>query len=115
MEIPVQIILCDIRRIIAVLRTALRFPFDRRLDLFLSSDSENPLIIYIDIVMSVQFIPDSAISHIRVFLVNAPDLFCDLPIAYFAVTDRIIQPAIISSPGYMQVFAKALYRVILFF
>ena len=97
MKIPVQIILCDVRRIIAVPCTALGFPFDRRLDMFFTTNPQNPFIIDINIVMPVQFIPNSSIPHIRMLFMNSLDLFCNRPIAPFIVTDRIFQPAVVGS------------------
>ena len=98
MKIPVQIVLCDMYRIIAVPSATLRLPLNRRLDMLFSADSKDPLIIDIDIVMPFQFVPYSAISHIRMSLMDGLDFFCNLLVPLLAITDRIFQPTVISSP-----------------
>ena len=53
MKIPVKIVPCDVCRIIAAFSTVLRFPFDCRLDVFLSADSQDPFIIDTNFVVPV--------------------------------------------------------------
>ena len=98
MKIPVQIVLCDMCRIIAVPSATLRLPLNRRLDMLFSADSKDPLIIDIDIMMPVKFVPYSAISHIRMPLMDGLDFFCNLLVLLLAVTDRVFQPAVVGSP-----------------
>ncbi len=86
MKIPVQVILCDMCRIIAVFCATLRFPLDRRLDTFLPADTKNPFIIDINVMATFQFIPYPAISHIRMLFMDTPDLFRYLLISLFTVT-----------------------------
>jgi hypothetical protein len=97
MKIPIQIILCDIRRIIAAPSTALGLPFDRRLDMFFAANPQDSFIININTVVPVQFIPDSAITHIWMAFMNRLNLFCNLFISLFTATDRIFQPTVISA------------------
>jgi hypothetical protein len=94
-KISVQIILCDMCRIIAVSGTTLRLPLDCRLDMLFTADPQNPFIIDIDVIMPVQFIPYPAISHIRMLFMDNLDRFRNLLISLFTVTYRFFQPAVI--------------------
>ena len=100
-------------RIIAVPGATLRLPLNRRLDMLFSTDSKAPLIIDIDIMMPVKFVPYSAISHIRMPLMDGLDFFCNLLVLLLTVTDRVFQPAVVGSPWQMQIFTEPLYRIVL--
>ena len=97
MEIPVQIVPCDMCRIIAASGAALRLPFDRGLDVFFTADPQDTLIIHCDAMFFVKFIPDPPVSHIRMSFVDVFDLPGDFLVIPLAETDRILQPAIVST------------------
>ena len=115
MKIPVKIVPCDVCRIVAAFGTALRFPFDRRLDLFLSADPQDPFIIDINFVVPVQLIPNSAVSHIRMLFMDGSYFFRNLLVSPFAVTDWIFQPTVVSCAGKVQILTKSLYRIVVLF
>ena len=98
MEITIKVVPCNMRGIITVSCTALGFPFYCGLDILLTTDPQNSLIIDINAVMPVQLIPYPAISHVWMLFMDGSDLFCNLLIASFVVTDRILQPAVVGTP-----------------
>ncbi len=115
MEVPVQIVLCDMCRIIAVPGAALRFPLDRRLNVFFPADPQDSFIIYSDAMFFIQFIPDPAISHIGMSLMNTFDLLQNFLVILFAETDRILKPSVVSAARKMQTVTEPLYRIMFFF
>ena len=110
MEIPVQIILCDMCRVFAASCTALRLPFNSRPYPFFAADPEHPLVIDIGIVVLLQLIPDPPVTHVRMCFMDVPDLFRDLPVVFFVAADRILQPAVVCPTGKVQGFTEILYR-----
>ena len=115
MKIPVKIVPCDVCRIIAAFSTVLRFPFDCRLDVFLSADPQDPFIIDTNFVVPVQLIPYSAVSHIRMLFMDGSYFFRDLLVSPFAVTDWIFQPTVVGCAGKVQILTKSLYRIVVLF
>ena len=115
MEVPVQIVLCDMCRIIAVPGAALGFPLDRRLNVFFPADPQDSFIINSDAMFFIQFIPDPAISHIGMSLMNTFDLLQNFLVILFAETDRILKPSVVSAARKMQTVTEPLYRIMFFF
>ena len=97
MEIPVQVVPCDMRRISTASGAALRLPFDRGLDMLYTADPEDALVVDYDAMPSVQFIPDSPVSHIRMDVVDVFDLLRNLLVMLLAEAYRALQPAIVST------------------
>ena len=74
MEIPVQVVPCDVCRISTASGAALWLPFDRGLDVFFPADPQDPFVVDIDAMLFIQLIPDPAISHIRMGFMDDFDL-----------------------------------------
>ena len=115
MKVPVQIVPCDMCRIIAVPGAALRSPLDRRLNVFFPTDPQDSFIINSDAMLFIQFIPDPAISHIGMGHMDAFDLLRDLFVILLTEADWILQPSVVSTAGKMQTVAEPLYGIMLFF
>ena len=115
MEVTIQIVPGDVCRIIATSGAALRFPLDRGLDVLLTADPQDTLIVHSDTMPFVQFISDPSVSHFRISFMDVLDLLCDFFVVPLTETDRILQPAIVSTAREMQVLTKSLHGIALFF
>ena len=96
-EIPVQIVPCDACRIITASGAPIPLPLDRGLDMLYTADPEDALVVDYDAMPSVQFIPDSPVSHIRMDVVDVFDLLRNLLVMLLAEAYRALQPAIVST------------------
>ena len=74
-EITVQVILCDVCGIVAVLCTAFRFPLDRGLNVSYAAEAQNSFVVDADTMPFLQFVSDPPIPHIRVVFMDNSDLF----------------------------------------
>ena len=72
-------------------------PLDRGLDMLYTADPEDALVVDYDAMPSVQFIPDSPVSHIRMDVVDVFDLLRNLLVMLLAEAYRALQPAIVST------------------
>ena len=115
MEIPVQIVPCDMCRIIAVPGAALRSPLDRRLNVFFPTDPQDSFIINSDAMLFIQFIPDPTIPHVGMGIMDTLDFLRNLFVVFLAKTGRIFQPSVIGTAGYVKVLAQSLHWIRLFF
>ena len=62
-----------------------------------TADPEDALVVDYDAMPSVQFIPDSPVSHIRMDVVDVFDLLRNLLVMLLAEAYRALQPAIVST------------------
>ena len=83
-KIPVQVILRDVCRIVAVLCTAFRFPLDRGLNVSYAAEAQNSFVVDADTMPFLQFVSDPPIPHLRMVFMDIPDLFRDLGIVFLA-------------------------------
>ncbi len=96
MEITVQIVLCDVIWISVSSCTALRFPFNSRLDSLSTADAQDTLVIHVNVVFHIQLVSDSAIPPIGMLFMDLLYFFCYMLILKFAMTFRLFQPSVIS-------------------
>jgi hypothetical protein len=66
-------------------------------------------------MLFVQFIPNPSISHIRMLFMNGFDLLSDFFVVPLTKTDRILQPAIVSTAREVQVPTKSFHGIDFFF
>ena len=81
----------------------------------LTAQTKDSLVIDVGIISPVEFIPDPPVSHIRVLLVDLPDLLRDLPILFLIYAFRIFQPPIVRRTRYMKMAAQPFHWIMLFF
>ena len=95
MEFPMKVVLCNMSRISFCFCTALRSPFDRRLDSYLTTNPQDPFIIKGHFIIYSQFITDPPVSHIWMEVMDLFDQICNLFIFTLTFTLRIPQPMVI--------------------
>ncbi len=79
-EFPVQQIVCQIIRILALPGVAMVTVLNRGLNPTAPADPQHPLVIHMGVVVPIQFIFEPAVSHFRMFLVNALNQISDASI-----------------------------------
>lgn len=95
MELAVQYILrCDLRILLA-LRASFTIVLNSGLYLEFSADASHPLVRNIHLILPMQFISESAVSHIRMLTVQPHSLIRDVCVFCSTLAWRSMQPAII--------------------
>ena len=69
-EFPVQQIISQIIRILTFLGTSMAFVLNSGFNPAAPADSKHPFVIHMGIVVPIQFILESAVSHLRMFFMN---------------------------------------------
>ncbi len=114
MKITAQKIFRYVLRILCLSCTAVITVLDRRLDTFDSADSQDSLIVDVDIIFPIQIIVDPTIPFTAVFVMDLFDDLCDSLVLFLPLRWFLFQPSIVRSPGNLQDPAAQVYRIFMF-
>lgn len=109
-KLPVQIVLCHIFWVRRAPCTAFSVKPDRRLYMQHAIHAQNAFVVDVDGMVPIQFIPDSAVAHVGVYLVNLFHLPGNALILQFALTLRLPQPLVVGGASDAQDAAQQPYR-----
>ena len=106
MELSVQNILSDELWIVCLLGASFICILDSGFDSKLSADSQNSLIIHINIMIPLKVISDFAVSLVRTFHMNLFYGFCNLSVFSFSPRHFMMQPFVVSRAADSTDFAQ---------
>ena len=115
LEFPVQQIICQIIRISTLPGTAVVAVLNRGLNPAAPADPKHPLVIHMGVVVPIQFILESAVSHLRMLLVNILNQISNALILNGPGGQFACCPPVISCPGNLQYPTGLLYRIFVLF
>lgn len=69
---------------------------DGRLNLEHTVDAKDSFVVDVDVMIPIQLVPDSAVSHVRVGLMDFLHLTCDVRILLLAAALGVFQPTVVS-------------------
>jgi len=114
-KFPVQQIVCQIIRISTLPGTAVVAVLNRGLNPAAPADPKHPLVIHMGVVVPIQFILESAVSHLRMLLVNILNQISNALILNGPGGQFACCPPVISCPGNLQYPTGLLYRIFVLF
>lgn len=113
-EIPVKNILGQILRILRIPGTALPCIFDGGFNIPAAADAHGSFVTDVNVVVSVQVIPNPAVAFVRAFHMNLFGKVCDLLVFLLPVSLFSGKPSVVCSSGYMLDAAAVFYRIPVF-
>jgi hypothetical protein len=102
-KFSMQIVLCNVIWIAGTPSAALWPVLYTRMNLQFSVDIQNSFVVDVDIIVYGKLIADSAVSHIRMFVVNFPDFFGDFLVFKLVSALRMFQPFVIGRTRDVQI------------
>ena len=91
--------------------TALRFPFDGGLYLLAPADTQNPLVVYMNPMVYIKFVPDAPVSHVRMGFVYLLDFHSNTTVLDLTAAFRVPDPVIVGRAADFKERAQPFYRV----
>ena len=88
--------------------------FDSRLNVFFTTDSQNPFIVDMNAIIMTKIIINAAIPFVRAFHIDILYFLCHLFVTYGPGTLTARQPPIIFCPGYPEWHTGLLNRIFVF-
>ncbi len=115
MELSVQNILSDELWIVCLLSAFFVYILDSGFDSKLSTNSQNSLVIHVNIMIPLKGISDSTVSLVRTFHMNLFYGFCNHSVFRLGLRQFMMQPFVIGGTADTADFAKYRDWIIMFF
>lgn len=114
-KFSVQVVFGDVVWVARILGAALRSILYTGMNLQLSVDIQDPFVINLDVTIYCKLITDSAVSHIRMLVVNLPNFSGDLLILKLMSALRAFKPSVISGSRDVQISTQLINRIMFLF
>lgn len=114
MEIPVKNVLSQKLRILSIPGTATVCVLYGRFNIPAAADSHGSFVADVNVVVSVQVIPNPAVAFVRAFHMNLFGKICNLLVFLLPVSLFPGKPSVVCASGYMMDAAAVFYRIPVF-
>lgn len=114
MEIPVKNILGQKLRILSIPGTATVCVLYGRFNIPAAADSQGSFVADVNVVVSVQVIPNPAVTFVWAFRVNLLCKICNLLVFLLPISLFPGKPSVVCASGYMMDTAAVFYRISVF-
>jgi hypothetical protein len=114
-KFSVQVVFSDVVWITGILGAALRSILYTRMNLQFSVDIQDSFVVDLDVTIYCKLITDSAVSHIRMLVVNLPDFSGNFLILKLMSALRAFKPSVISGSRDVQISTQLINRIMFLF
>ena len=111
MKLPIQYVLCYELWIRSLTCAPIVSILNCRSDIFLSTNTKNPFVIYFYSMITFQIISYSAVSFIRRVCMYCFDFICNTSVLRFTGRNLSMKPFVISCSAYISKFTKCADRI----